>query len=129
LIDEKVVKREELYIVTKVWNNYHKRERVMESAKKSLQNLNLTYVDLLLVHWPMGYKEGEEFMPLDSDGKVIYSDVDYIETWQGFEDVHKAGLAKSIGISNFNHVQIERLLKTAKVKPVINQVLEIWKSF
>jgi len=78
--------------------------------------------DLALVHWPMGFKEGEEFTPLDFEGKLIYSNVDFTETWQGFEDVHKAGLAKSIGISNFNRIQIEKLLKTAKVKPVINQV-------
>lgn len=57
-----------------------------------------------------------------NEGKDAYSDVDYLETWEGMEECVKLGLTKSIGISNFNSEQISRLLKAAKVKPVVNQV-------
>lgn len=61
--------------------------------------------------------------PTDPDtGKVIFSDVDYLDTWKAMEKVHTMGLAKSIGISNFNSLQIERLLMHAKIVPVTNQV-------
>lgn len=57
-----------------------------------------------------------------SEGKDAYSDVDYLETWQGMEECVKLGLAKSIGLSNFNSEQIDRVLQHAKVKPVVNQI-------
>jgi len=60
--------------------------------------------------------------PVGSDGNLDMGDVDYTEAWQGMEDAQKAGLAKSIGISNFNSLQVERLLKSAKVKPAMNQI-------
>ena len=122
MVDAGKVKREDLFIVTKVANNYHTREDALKSIKLSLGNLSLTYVDLALIHWPFGVKEGDETDPKDKDGKDIYSDIDYLETWKGLEDVREKGLAKSIGVSNFNHLQIERLIKNSKVKPVMNQV-------
>ena len=94
----------------------------MKSTNRSLNNLGLDYVDLLLVHWPFAYKEGDDLHPKDKDGKLIFSDIDYLQTWKGMEDTHEKGLAKSIGVSNFNHLQLERVIKNAKVKPVMNQV-------
>lgn len=63
-----------------------------------------------------------ELVPNGPDGKVVPGNIDYLEAWQGLEDCVKAGLIKSIGISNFNTKQIERLLGAATIKPVINQV-------
>ena len=122
MIDAGKVKREDLFVVTKVANNYHTREDALKSIKLSLGNLSLSYVDLALIHWPFGVKEGDDPNPKDKDNKTIFSDVDYLETWKGLEDVHAKGLAKSIGVSNFNHLQLERVIKNAKVKPVMNQV-------
>lgn len=69
----------------------------------------------------MGYKEGSVYSPM-KDGAVEFSDIDYTETWLGLEDCVKAGLVKSIGLSNFNSEQIERILSVATIKPVANQV-------
>lgn len=60
--------------------------------------------------------------PSDADGKILFSDVDYVDTWKALEKCVAKGLTKSIGLSNFNKKQIERLLSVASVKPVINQV-------
>jgi len=71
----------------------------------------------------MSFGESDtELVPFGADGKAIDGKVDYLEAWQGLEDVVKAGLVKSIGISNFNTKQIERLLVSATIKPVTNQV-------
>ena len=60
--------------------------------------------------------------PTDADGNFILSDTDYLETWKGMEECKYQGLAKSIGVSNFNSEQITRLLNSCEVKPVNNQV-------
>ena len=116
------LKREDFFIVTKVENNYHSRTGVMKSTNRSFNNLGLDYVDLLLVHWPFAYKEGDDLRPKDKNGKLIFSDIDYLETWKGMEHVHEKGLAKSIGVSNFNHLQLGRIIQNAKIKPALNQV-------
>ncbi|KRT80436.1 hypothetical protein AMK59_6987 [Oryctes borbonicus] len=121
-IAEGVVKREDLYITSKLWNTYHRGETVEPALKVTLQNLGLDYLDLYLVHWPFGFKEGDTVFPTGADGKIQFSDFDYIETWKAMEGVYKKGLAKSIGISNFNKEQIERLLQHAEVVPVTNQI-------
>ncbi|XP_029157253.1 aldo-keto reductase family 1 member B1-like [Nylanderia fulva] len=121
-IAEGVVKREDLFITTKLWNTYHKPELVEPAIKKSLANLDLDYIDLYLIHWPVGYKEGGPDFPTASDGTIILSDVDYVDTWKAMEAVLAKGLTKNIGISNFNSEQITRLLKNASVKPVTNQI-------
>lgn len=61
-------------------------------------------------------------MPEDKNGKLIESDIDYLETWRGMEECVRQGLTRSIGISNFNSEQINRLLESAKIAPVNNQV-------
>lgn len=89
--------------------------------KETLNSFRLDYIDLYLIHWPFGFKVGTSYWPL-GDGPHTYSDIDYIETWEAMEDCVKQGLTKSIGVSNFNSEQIDRLLKFAKIKPVVNQV-------
>lgn len=121
-IKDGTVKREDLFITTKLWNNTHKEESVVPSCKKSLQNLGLNYVDLYLVHWPFAFQEGNDLIPRDKNGAILMSDTDYLETWRGMEECARLGLAKSIGISNFNIEQITRLLGAAKIMPVNNQI-------
>lgn len=128
-----------------VWNTFHSFAKVEEAIRQSLKNLGLDYLDLYLIHWPLGYQvnqfslpfiipaetnasqlyeqENTELFPKDADGKFIYSDLDYLETWKGLEHCAKLGLTKSIGVSNFNSVQLQRILDNATVKPVVNQVL------
>lgn len=121
-IKEGVVQREDLFITSKLWNTFHRPELVEGACRTTLKNLGLAYVDLYLIHWPMGYKEGDELFPSDANGKTAYSDVDYVDTWKAMEKLVELGLAKSVGISNFNSKQVERVLAAAKVKPVVNQV-------
>jgi len=103
LISEGKIKREELFIVSKLENSDHERSRVPIGIKQSLDNLGLKYLDLYLIHY-------------------LQSGVDILDTWRGMEDVHKQGLTKSIGVSNFGEEQIDRILANATVKPVTNQV-------
>lgn len=110
-IEEGVVKREDLFITTKVWNQNHRPEDVVESVKGSLRRMGLEYLDLVLIHWPMSISE---------DG--VDEKIDYLDTWRGFEAVLEQGLVKSIGVSNFTVDQLSRLLKNCKVVPAVNQV-------
>lgn len=115
--------REELFVVSKIWNTYYSKERVPICVKQILADLKLDYVDLLLVHWPMSFEQqNERPFPAAADGKVIDGNVDYLEPYKALEELHDQGLAKSIGVSNFNVAQLERLLAVARIKPAVNQV-------
>ncbi|KAJ6633488.1 Aldo-keto reductase family 1 member B10 [Pseudolycoriella hygida] len=117
------IKREDLFVVSKLWLTFFRRDRVKLCVNKILTKLNISYLDLCLVHWPMSFGESDtDNLPVGPDGKVVPGDIDYLEAWQGLEDCVNDGLVKSIGISNFNTKQIERLLGAAKIKPVTNQV-------
>jgi len=121
-IDEGVVKREDLFITSKLWNTFHRPDLVEPAIRTTLKDLGLEYVDLYLVHWPIAFKEEGELAPKDDNGKIIYSEADYLDTWKAMEEVAKKGLAKSIGVSNFNSEQLERLLSISTITPVTNQV-------
>lgn len=121
-IQDGTIKREDIFVTTKLWNTFHKEEQVVPACRKSLENLGLDYVDLYLIHFPIAFEEGTELYPKDSNGKLLSTDTDYLETWKGMEECCRQGLARSIGLSNFNSEQITRLLAAAKIKPVNNQV-------
>uniref|UniRef100_A0A336L7T8 CSON005660 protein n=1 Tax=Culicoides sonorensis TaxID=179676 RepID=A0A336L7T8_CULSO len=121
-IADGTVKREDLFVVSKLWNTMHRPDLVRPALENTLKHLKLQYLDLYLIHWPMAYKEDGALFPEDANGKVIYSDVDYLDTWKEMEKCVEAGLTKSIGVSNFNSKQLERLLAACKIKPVTNQV-------
>lgn len=121
-IDDGTVKREDLFIVSKLWCTHHDTNNVEKAIKETLSHLGLDYVDLYLIHWPIAFEESDDLFPTNSDGSLKLSNTDYLDTWKGMEGVLEKGLTKNIGISNFNSEQIERLLKNCKVKPVTNQV-------
>jgi aldehyde reductase len=76
-----------------------------------LKNLKLNCLDLYLIHWPMSYKEdGENLFPKDANGEFVDGEVDYLDTWKAMEKLVDAGLTKSIGVSNFNAKQIDRIV-------------------
>lgn len=117
------VKREDLFIVSKVWLTYYRKDRVALSVQQTLSDLQLKYIDLILLHWPFAFKQTDATLfPTGADGKVEGEDIDYIEAYQALEKLVDQGLVRNIGISNFNTKQIERLLQVARIVPVTNQV-------
>lgn len=111
-----------MFITSKLWNTFHRPDLVRGALEVTLKNLGTPYVDLYLIHWPLAYKEGGELFPKTADDKIAFSDVDFLDTWKELEKAVDDGLIKSIGVSNFNRAQLERLLANARIPPVTNQV-------
>jgi len=122
VINDGALKREDIFITSKVWNTSHSFARVAENVTATLQQLKVDYVDLLLIHWPFGYQEGGDIFPKDANDTVLTSDIDFLDTWRGLEQAFEKGQTKAIGVSNFSADQIKRILDNCKIKPVMNQV-------
>ena len=127
-IDDGIVKREDMCIVTKIWVTNMTRDRLLEQAKESVARLGLDYTDVLLVHWPVPMRDTGKncyfgFPLKENDSYNIADDVDmYNETWPAMEQCVDQGIAKSIGVSNFTVSQLRHLCSVARIKPVVNQV-------
>ncbi|XP_069619237.1 aldo-keto reductase family 1 member C1-like isoform X5 [Ranitomeya imitator] len=123
-IADGTVKREDIFYTGKLWCNNHTPERVRLGLEKSLKDLQLDYMDLFLIHHPVEFKPGDDPFPTDENGKVVFHNTDIRETWKAMEACRDAGLVRSIGVSNFNHRQLELILNMPglKYKPVCNQV-------
>ncbi|XP_069403994.1 dihydrodiol dehydrogenase 3-like [Ovis canadensis] len=123
-IADGTVKREDIFYTSKVWSTFLRPELVRPALEKSLKDLQLEYVDLYIIHLPVALVPGEAILPTDENGKLIFDSVDLCHTWEALEKCKDAGLTKSIGVSNFNHKQLEKILNKPglKYKPVCNQV-------
>lgn len=117
-----IVERKDLYIVSKLWNSHHRPDLVEAGLRETLKKLDLDYLDLYLIHSPMAFKENSGLNPVDENGKLIFSSVDYVDTWKAMEACVQSGLTRSVGLSNFNSYQMQRVLDTSTIKPVTNQV-------
>ncbi|KAI1169612.1 NADP-dependent oxidoreductase domain-containing protein [Nemania sp. FL0916] len=120
------VKREDLFIATKVWNHLHEPADVKWSLESSLRNFGLDYVDLFIVHWPIAAERNDDYsVKIGADGKYVIKQ-DLTEnpepTWRAMEELLASGKTRSIGVSNWTIPGLEKLLGFAKVKPQVNQI-------
>lgn len=121
-LEENVLTREELFVCTKLWNTYHRPDLVKVGLDLALKNLKLDYIDLFIIHWPLAFKEGAVVLPRDEKQEIIESNVDIVDTWKSMIELVKTGKVRSIGVANFNHDQLERILKATSYVPVVNQI-------
>ncbi|RYP52542.1 hypothetical protein DL768_002369 [Monosporascus sp. mg162] len=120
------VKREDLFIATKVWNHLHEPEEVEWSLENSLKHLGLDCVDLFLVHWPIAAEKDDNYMPkIGQDGKYVIKK-ELTEnpepTWRAMEKLLESGKTRAIGVSNWTIPGLKKLMSFAKVKPQVNQI-------
>lgn len=110
-----------MFITSKLWNTFHDPKEVRGALEHTLKQLNLKYLDLYLIHWPIGYPKSDQLFPKNEAGEPLHSSFDILDTYRAMEDLVDAGLTKSIGISNFNIKQVDYIVANARIQPVTNQ--------
>eukprot|EP00088_Acartia_fossae_P054792 TRINITY_DN6324_c0_g1_i1.p1 TRINITY_DN6324_c0_g1~~TRINITY_DN6324_c0_g1_i1.p1 ORF type:complete len:320 (+),score=53.58 TRINITY_DN6324_c0_g1_i1:37-996(+) len=126
-----ICKREDIFVTSKLWNTYHAPEHVLQACQRTLSDLNLEYLDLYLIHFPISLK----FVPFEKryppewfhdpeaqDKKMEFASVPVADTWRAMESLVEKGLVKNIGVSNWNCQGLRDLMSYAKIKPSVLQV-------
>ncbi|XP_037936754.1 aldo-keto reductase family 1 member B1-like isoform X2 [Teleopsis dalmanni] len=121
-LEEQYLDREQLFITSKLWNTFHRPDLVCPACYKTLTDLDTSYLDLYLMHWPMAFREGGSLFPRDACKRLLFSKVSFIETWKEMEQLVKDGRCRSIGVANFNEDQLEVLLENCEIPPAVNQI-------
>ena len=103
LESDKLLSREDFFIATKLWNNYHSKEMVRKTINETLTNFSMDYLDLFYIHWPMALAETtiQEPFPIDESGNLLFSDIHFIET---YKEIEQSVDISNIGLCNFNMV-------------------------
>lgn len=131
-LKETNLKRSDIFVASKLWNTYHHPDNVKPALQKTLSDLDLEYLDLFMIHFPVSikyvpfekrYPPGWLYDPDDEDqARVIFEDVPIQQTWKAMEALVDEGLVRYIGISNFPLLAVMELLKVARIKPSVLQV-------
>src|SRR3954465_13567439 len=117
------IKRERVFVATKLWNNNHRPERVEPAFEASLRKLQLDFVDLYLIHTPFAFQPGDEQDPRDTNGNVIYDKgVTLLDTWRTLEGLVDEGRCKAIGLSDVSLEQVKQIFDTARIKAAVVHV-------
>jgi diketogulonate reductase-like aldo/keto reductase len=123
LFADGTVRRDELFVTTKLWNNNHRPERVKPALQASLHRLGLDAADLYLVHTPFAFQPGDDQDPRDVHGAVVYDDgVTLEETWAAMEALVDEGLTRAIGLSDIDADGTRQVVATARIKPAVVEV-------
>ena len=109
-ISESGINRDDIFITSKLWNDYHQYQSTLDVFEETLDNLGTNYLDLYLIHWPNPVKYRDSWAESNA------------ETWRAFEKLYRDGRVRAIGISNFMPHHLDELLKTADILPMVNQI-------
>lgn len=109
-IKDSNLKREDIFLTSKLWNSNHSYEKAKDAIKESLVKLDVDYLDLYLIHWPNPKEYRDNWQEANA------------EAWLAMEEAVEEGLIKSIGVSNFHPHHLDALLESAHIKPVVNQI-------
>ena len=116
------IRREDIFVSTKLWNTNHRPERVKPAFDASCRRLKIDTVDCYLIHTPFAFKPGDELDPRDEHGQVIYdSGVTLIETWQALERLVDDGHCESIGVTDVTLDKLKEIVAAARIKPALVQ--------
>src|SRR4051794_12280328 len=117
------IKREDVFIATKLWNTNHRPERVKPAFEASLKKLQLDYLDLYLIHTPFAFQPGDVQDPRDPGGNVIYDrGVTLLDTWRALEELVHEGKCRAIGLSDVRLDAVKEIYEAASVKPAVVHV-------
>jgi alcohol dehydrogenase (NADP+) len=115
------ITRDEVFITSKLWNDAHRQSHVIPALHDSLKKLQLDYLDLYLIHWPVAFRPGVG-RPQKPDDYLSLEEVPIIETWRELEKAKERRLVRHIGVSNFSEEKLKDLVSKATMKPEMNQV-------
>jgi diketogulonate reductase-like aldo/keto reductase len=117
------IRREDVFVTTKLWNTNHRPERVKPAFDGSRRRLQIDTVDCYIIHTPFAFQPGDEQDPRDERGQVIYdSGVRLVDTWRALERLVDEGKCKSIGLSDVNLEKLREIVAAARIKPAVVQV-------
>ncbi|ROM61936.1 dehydrogenase [Pseudomonas brassicacearum] len=117
------IRRDEVFVTTKLWNTNHRPERVKAAFEASCRRLQVDYIDCYLIHTPFAFQPGDDQDPRDVYGHVIYDgEVKLIDTWRALESLVDEGRCKSIGLSDITLDALKEIVAAARIKPAVVQI-------
>lgn len=120
-IADGIVKREDIFLTSKLWNSFHAPEDVEKGCRETLNALGLDYLDLYLMHWPVAFRPGK-MMPQSQEDFWPLTEMPVAETFKAMIKLQEQGLVKSVGVSNFGITRLEQLISESRYTPAVNQV-------